>query len=260
MQETEEMTVPVEINGDTVSASADPAQADTAEETAETNGETAPPVSADTAALSDENYLPVYNGEVHPIRASDRQEITTLLQLGMKQRDFLPHYERLSRLAADSGDKSVKALIDRLCETAEKERLDKAVNTYGEEDGKRFYELERAQRTRHYDEQMRQQRETADRTLAHRLADEFVLLQKAHPELGDIRKLPREVIEAAVTEGVSLIDAHNRFMLAEQKRRDEHAAAEQHASATTTGSLSQYGDTPLSAMDAFVSGLHSRSY
>ncbi len=259
MVETEVMTVPVDNDGDTAITEADPADMIAAQETTDESGETAPSVSEDSFALADTTYLPVYNGEVCPVRADDRQEITTLLQLGMKQRDFLPDYERLSRLAADNGDKSVKALIDRLCETAEKERLDNAVSTYGEENGKRFYELERAERMRRYDELVRQQQAQTAEPLANRLADEFVLLQKSHPELGDIRQLPREVIEAAVVEGVSLADAHNRFVLAEQKRREERAAAEQEASAKTTGSLSQNGDTPLSAMDAFVSGLHSRS-
>jgi len=256
---TEDMTVPVGNDGDTAITLANPAEVIAAETTPDGSGETASPSSEEPFAMSDATYLPVYNGEVRPIRADDRREITSLLQLGMKQRDFLPDYERLSRLAADSGDKSVRALIDRLCEAAEKERLDNAVNMYGEENGRRFYELERSERMRRYDELMRQQHTQTAVTPEVRLADEFVQLQKSHPEIGDIRQLPREVIEAAVVEGIPLADAHNRFVLAEQKRREEHAAKEQDASAASTGSLSQNGDTPLSAMDAFVSGLYSRS-
>lgn len=264
MQDLQEMTIPVETDGDMTADAAHPADTAVGLSESEKGGETAPPSEENGLSLSREGdaYLPVYNGEVRPIRADDRQEITTLLQLGMKQRDFLPQYERLSRLAADHGDRSVKALIDRLCETDEKERLEKAVSLYGEEDGRRFYELELAERTRRYEETVRQQqddRQTENRTTAHRLAEEFVALQHTDPTLHDIRQLPREVIETAVVEGISLVDAHNRFVLAQQQRVEAQAALERDASLRSTGSLSQNGETPPSAMEAFISGLHSRT-
>ena len=258
------MTVPVETDGDMTADAAHPADTAVGQNETDKGGETAPSSEENELSLSRgrEAYLPVYNGEVRPIRADDRQEITTLLQLGMKQRDFLPQYERLARLAADHGDKSVKALIDRLCETDEKERLEKAVSTYGEENGRRFYELEQAERTRRYEETVRQQqteRQEEPRTTAHRLAEEFVALQAVEPGLHDIRQLPREVIETAVTEGVSLVDAHNRFVLAQNRRVERQAALEKDASLRSTGSLAQNGETPPSAMEAFISGLHSRT-
>ncbi len=270
MQDTLEKTVPAEVStevdnldGDRSETEANPADVTDASTVPELDTNTIVPTEETASPDGDETatYLPIYNGNVCPIRADAREEITTLLQLGMKQRDFLPQYERLSRLAADHGDASVKALIDRLCETAEKERFVNAVKTYGETDGKRFYEMERAARERRYEELEREKtsrEQQAENDRAQRLADQFSQLQAAYPEYTDIRHLPREVIQSALTQDISLLDAYHRFTIAEQQRRKQEVSDAAAANKAATGSLAQTDHTAPSAIDAFVSGLYSR--
>ncbi|MBQ3094260.1 MAG: hypothetical protein IJC52_03720 [Clostridia bacterium] len=228
--------------------------------------ETTSPAQTESAAQQtpDENtYLPVYNGKVCPVRADDRQEITTLLQLGMKQRDFLPSYERLTRMARDLGMPSVKALIDGLCDARENTLLQEALETYGEEHGRRFYELEKAQREQRYNEltaeKQAQTRAEAEDDAA-RLAEQFSELAKVYPQCRDIRELPPSVVQTAIAKNIPLLDAYNRFVIAEQQRQQQQAAQSAKAAAQSTGSLADaVADAPSSAMDAFLSGLHRRA-
>lgn len=257
----EELTtvIPAE-GGDTASEQAYPAENDAGEEMTAQSGETAPtdePTSDDPT--TDEMYLPIYNGEVCPVRANDKEEITTLLQLGMKQRDFLPSYERLSRLAAQTGE-SVKAFIDRLCEDSESKRLEEAIGEFGEEKGRRYYELDRADRERRYT-QLCEQQAAADSNDDHaqRLAMEFVQLREMYPQYSDIRQVPAHVTQTALTNGISLLDAHNRFVIAEQQRQQQHSMAATSAAAHSTGSLGGGNDhAKPSVFEAFMAGLHSR--
>lgn len=237
--------------------------------TSDDHGQATQP-DAETAATREEDavpsqegedtYWPVYNGEKHPIRMSQREEITTLLQLGMKQRDILPQYERLTRLAAVSGDASVKALIDRLCETQETESLQAAIAAYGEKEGRRFYEMERERHQRRYEALMAEQENRAvQKDDAMRLAEEFAQLQQHYPEMTDVRQLSPQVIATALEKRISLLDAQNRFVISEQKRQKRAEAEAAEAAKATTGTLAHGADTPPSAMDAFLAGLHSRA-
>lgn len=206
--------------------------------------------------------MPVYNGEVRPIRANEREEITTLLQLGMKQREFLPSYERLSRLAKENGMPSVKALIDRMCDRHETHLRERAIGQYGEENGQRFYEMDRAQRERRYEALMseeaargQQQREDD----ARRLAEQFVQLQQEYPQYADVCQVPQQVLESALQNGISLLDAQNRFVLAEQRRQERQKRDSAAAADGSTGSLGGNAQASKpSVMEAFLAGLHSR--
>ncbi len=257
----EELTTVIPADGgDTASEQAYPAENDAGEDMTAPSEETAPTdePTSDTPN-PDEMYLPIYNGEVRPVRANDKEEITTLLQLGMKQRDFLPSYERLSRLAAQTGE-SVKAFIDRLCEDSEQKRLEEAIGEFGEEKGRRYYELDRADRERRYTQLCEQQAATdGSDDHAQRLAMEFVQLREMYPQYSDIRQVPPYVTQSALTNGISLLDAHNRFAIAEQQRQQQSRASSAAAATQSTGSLvSGNGNAKSSVLEAFMEGLHSR--
>ncbi len=219
----------------------------------------------DTAsdALPETMYLPVYNGQVHPVAAANRQEITTLLQLGMKQRDFLPVYERLTRLADDAGAASVKAFVEQLYETEEEKRRVAARATFGDENGVRVYELERAQREQRYRELVSEQAARESRMQREQettLEREFAALAREYPAYTAIEQVPDEVKTLAAVQRISLLDAHNRFVLAEQRRTAQAAAASKAAATESTGSLGGHsGETVSAQREAFLRGLYSRA-
>lgn len=245
-------------SNDTALVSADPADTgDTAaaeEEVVSQTGEAAPDATA--SSINEDVYLPVYNGEVRPLKASEREEITTLLQLGLKQRAFLPSYERLRALAAANGAKSVQAYIDGLCKTQEEQCRQEAITRYGEEAGARVYELERAAR-----EAAAPPEETAVQSVSDtdRLAAEFAALRKEWSQYHSLRDVPPAVIEIAVKNGISLLDAHNRHVLAEVKRQSRRASDDEAAAVGSSGSLADSGDRKApSVLEAFRVGLNRR--
>lgn len=211
--------------------------------------------AADAPCSPEGAYLPVYNGEVCPLRMSEREEITKLLQLGMKQREFLPSYERLRRLAANSGAKSVDAYIEALSEQQEAQWRAEAVERYGEEAGARIYELERAAR----------EPQSPPPAAVHRLgnvervSDEFMQLQQQQPQYHTLTDVPTTVLSIAAENGISLLDAHNRFTLAEQQRKAGEQRAHSAAARYSTGSLADGGRAASpSVIEAFRAGLYRR--
>lgn len=244
-----------------------PVTAHEADETPPSVSETAPTDDGapDAEVLTEETvYRPVYNGQETVLKASEREEITTLLQLGMKQRDFLPTYERLSFLAREDGAASVKAWVEQLVQEREEAYRELAVSRYGEEAGARYYAMERQERERRYtardreaearsaDAQARQARDE-------RLAAEMVDLQEQYPQYRSIREVPQAVVDTALRENISLLDAHNRFVLVEQQRCERAEAQGRRAASHSTGSLRGEPPSAPSAMDAFLAGLHRRS-
>lgn len=261
----EEMMIPVENGGDDTAMSESNPTEDIAataslEEPVQTHAEL--PEETTEQACEEDVYMPVFKGQTIPIRANDRQEITTLLQLGMKHREFLPTYERLAKLTADVGGRSVTSFIENLCDRQEDLLREQAIAAYGEEAGQRFYEMERESRQHRYEHTQRQLGEELEQLSAmqeEKLASDFLELQAEYPEYTDFHAVEREIVETALEKNISLLDARNRFVLAEQKRREQQARSEQQAADQTTGSLSQNGDDAPSAMDAFLTGLHRRT-
>ncbi len=265
----EEAVMPsaVEADGLTdVPEATDPVAEHVTEEGSSAVGETAPAAEeAETVGLSEEAvFRPVYNGQEIPLKASQHEEITSLLQLGMKQRDFLPTYERLSFLAKEDGATSVRTWVERLVQEREDAYRELAVSRYGEEAGGRFYALERQERERRFaerDAQAQAQREATDGRLARqeRLAAEMVELQEQYPQYRSVREVPPQVVELSLRENISLLDAHNRFALSERQRLERADTEGRRAACASTGSLRGEPAAPPSPMDAFLAGLHRRS-
>ncbi len=251
---------------DTVPSATDPVAAHEASEELSAAAETT--AAEGEASLmpdsSDETvYCPVYNGQTLSVKASDREEITALLQLGMKQRDFLPTYERLSFLAKEDGASSVKTWVEQLVKDREEAYREAAVRAYGEEAGQRYYEMERREREQRYtarDAEQTRREETARTAQAQheRLASELIALQEQYPQYRYMRDVPQAVVEAALREHISLLDAHNRFLLTEQQRREREQTQSRAEAARSTGSLRGEPSSAPSAMEAFLKGLHSR--
>ncbi|MBQ4617049.1 MAG: hypothetical protein IJB27_01585 [Clostridia bacterium] len=220
--------------------------------------------ASDSECSSTEVYTPVYNGEIISVKASDREEITTLLQLGMKQRDLLPMYEQMTRLAKEEGEPSLKAWVEKRVQEREEMLRLQAVERYGEEDGARFYEMERREREERYrslsEEQHRRDEERAawrDRHEA--MAEEFCALCAMHPDVTAFRQVPDEVFRVRQEEGISLLDAFNRVKLLEERRVQKAHEASRVAAETATGSLAASPEAPPSAIEAFRAGLRRRA-
>jgi len=209
-------------------------------------------------------YRPVYNGQETVLKASEQEEITTLLQLGMKQRDFLPTYERLSFLAKEDGAVSVKAWVEQLVQDREEVYREMAMQRFGDEAGQRYYEMERRERERRYtardEEALARTAEAQKRQERHeRLATEMAALQEQYPQCRSIRDVPPSVVETALSENITLLDAYNRFTLSEQQRCERAEIQGRRAALHSTGSLRGEPSSPPNAMDAFLAGLHRRS-
>ncbi len=199
-------------------------------------------------------YMPVYKGKVIPIKANDREEITTLLQLGMKQREMQPLMEDLQLLATQCGAKSIRELIESSRRSYEEQALSESIAAYGEKEGLARFERER--------EAARQSiaPPTDERAAMHeRLAGEFIELREAFPDYARVSDLPTDVVQTALTQGISLTDALLRYRHAEQRRVEAEKAAAKSGAARSIGSLQQAaGQTTAAVMDAFLRGLHRR--
>jgi len=209
----------------------------------------------DRGEMPDAAYLPVYKGKVYPMRASDTQEITTLLQLGMKQREWQPLLEDLQMLAEKDGARSVREWIGRSVEEYDRQTLEAAVELFGEKEGRRQFEWMREQSRRRLSDQATDDRQE----MQERLATEFVELRREFPDYTSVTQLPDEVLETALVQGVPLMDALLRFQHRENRRSKAHRQVAAAATASGVGSLRQTAaDGRSSAMDAFLKGLHQR--
>ena len=208
----------------------------------------------DTEKADAVTFMPVYKGKVYPMAASDSEEITTLLQLGMKQREMQPLMDDLQRLAIAHGSKSIRDFVECAKAESDTQALEAAVAAYGEQEGRAYFEAQQARM------QARKTTPVDDRLLmSERLAAEFFELKNEFAEYTAFEQLPQEVIHTAVKESIPLVDALLRY----QHRQAKHAEVEKRAAArsaaSATGSLRQSADTPSSAaMDAFLRGLHRR--
>ena len=258
------METPMETTVDmTVEAVLTDTASEDVEQTSEamTDSEQTSEVSAldeETKAAESENglvFTPVYNGEVKPIKAEDTARVTTLLQKGMKFEHMAGDLERLHRLASLRGVKSVTALLESLVSEGEAAKKNAYVQQYGKEAGERLWEAE--QRLYSGFEKEQQASEEASREALHkRLASEFIELQEVHSSLNRFTDVPRQVVESALQNGISLLDAYNRHTLQEQQRvasATKQQAANQEAA---VGSLASVGrETSDPVWEAFMRGV-----
>lgn len=189
-------------------------------------------------------FTPVYNGAVTPIKASDTDRVTALLQKGMKFERMADDLEKLHQLTAAYGAKTTTEMLDRMLEVRENAVKDEYVRKYGKEAGEKLYEVEKAQNAakRGTFKEADEAADNASRTaINERLATELVELQADHPDVVSIKDLPQGVVDTALQKGIPLLDAYNRHVLKEQKRTASAAQKQASNQKAATGSLSDSG-------------------
>ncbi len=218
--------------------------------------------AAPQSAAEELVFTPVYNGEVTPIKASDTEEVTTLLQLGMKQRAFLPVYEQLDQLAHESGAKNIAEFVQNAFDYNEQKHLDEAIARYGDEEGKAFYEYQKEQRSKaysRYQEQTAQAEREAVSSRNEMLATQFVEMQAEYPEYAEFKDVPKAVVDLALDKGIHLMDAMARFKRSEERKGAQAAATAKKGAEAATGSMTDAADAGADPLwEAFMRGVNSR--
>ena len=212
--------------------------------------------------LQDLVFTPVYNGVVTPVRASDAERVTTLLQKGMKFERMAEDLEKLHQLKAAYGVKTTAELLDGMLEKREAAVKAAYVTLYGEAGADRVLELEKEQRnarngTFHETDQ------AADnislQTVRDRLADEFRVLRAEHPEVTSVHNVPQAVLRMSLQTGIALSDAFNRHILNEQRCVARAAQKRANNQQSAAGSLSDGGyDAGDPVTEAMMRGIWRR--
>lgn len=85
-----------------------------------------------------------------------------------------------------------------------------------------------------------------------RLAEEFLVLAEEFPQFAAPNQLPEGVLEMAVEQNISLLDAYLRYRLQEEKKVAAAAEMRQKAAKQSAGSLSRGAAERLPEEDAFL--------
>ena len=207
-------------------------------------------------------FTPVYNGKAMPIGADQVDEVTTLLQMGMKYRDTAEMRENLHALANLFGMKTADEFVKATLEAKEQELLNAAIAKHGQEDGRIIYEAQKAERMKKFGTYKSNEdaADAAARTaLDERMANEFVAMQEYHPEFTSIKDVPLSVIREADAKGITLLDAMNRYVIKNQRAASAAQQKQTQNAKETTGSVAdQAGGGSDPVMEAFVSSVRRR--
>lgn len=85
-----------------------------------------------------------------------------------------------------------------------------------------------------------------------RLAEEFLVLAEEFPQFAAPNQLPEGVLEMAVEQNISLLDAYLRYRLQEEKKVAAAAEMRQQAAKRSAGSLSRGAAERPPEEDAFL--------
>ncbi len=88
--------------------------------------------------------------------------------------------------------------------------------------------------------------------ITHRLAEEFFCLREEFPDLRSPEQLPDAVLDMAVDNNISLLDAYLRFRHDEDKRMRQEEERRRAAAARSAGSLVQGTDQSHPEQEAFL--------
>lgn len=97
--------------------------------------------------------------------------------------------------------------------------------------------------------------ESVQPDITHRLAVDFLRLCEEFPAVKSPDELPDAVLDTAVTENISLLDAYLRFRWQEEKRVLAEAERSRQAAERSVGSLLQHGRQAKPEQEAFMRGL-----
>lgn len=246
--------------GDVTESTGQPVDTTAAEGTGEPQGDAIPPQEPAQEEAQPEEIPPAPFLSVqfnHEEVSFDREEAVDRLQRGL-------HYEKtlepkLRMLAAGAG-KSVTELVDGLVaanDRALKERFLREAS--GNEDvANRLMEHEMARRQAAYDTSLKTEREqkaAEKQTLTDRLAGDFAELRAEVPELTEFKNVPQTVVEDAVKNNRTLLDAYLRYERRERAAVSRNAAAQEAAAKATAGS--QADSPPAGGEDAASASVRS---
>ena len=88
--------------------------------------------------------------------------------------------------------------------------------------------------------------------VTHRLAEDFLALSAEFPQIAGPDQLPDAVLDMAVGQNISLLDAYLRYRLQEEKKVAAAAEKRQEAARQSAGSLSRGAVQTPPEQDAFL--------
>lgn len=199
----------------------------------------------------------------HQTRNLSLKEAQTLAQKGLKFDELSPTLDKLRYLAA-ANNKSLPDMVDALAQSQDAQLYRSLLRECrgNEALAKRLFQAEKDKWNARF-AQARQgdapnpQRERD--ALNARLADDFIELQAAFPELTAFKQVPPSVVKTAVDKGISLTDAYLRHLHSERRRSEQAKEAQAAAAKASPGSLSAGGDDTVNpAIEAMMAGVWRR--
>ena len=184
-------------------------------------------------------------------------------QLGEDTLRRLPGLAARLRELDSTGQRTLPELIDALADAAGRQRLAALTAECGgnEKAAQRLLELERAQHREKPASGNPDAAQTAAPSyeLEERLADGFLALRQAVPEITDFREVPAAAVELAAAGGISLLDAYLRVQHDERRRAAEARKAAEAAAAASAGRQSDgTGETADPVLEAVLRGIWER--
>ena len=197
----------------------------------------------------------------HEIRDFNREETVDYVQTGIYAKPILAD---LRYLAAQDGYKSVKDFLENLKSSAEASRLENLRGQLVDEGNEELLNSILAAETAKIKNAAGVIEEDEKKAFASeyesehsRLADEFIALNKEFPDLKEFKDVPKQVLQLAQKEKITLLDAQLRFNHAENKKIKQAEMSSAAAAKSSTGSLSD-SDTSggtSSVLDAMRKGV-----
>ena len=209
--------------------------------------------SAGTDDTASAPFLSVrYNHEDRELTLAEAQSYA---QRGIQAEPIMAD---LRYLAAQDGYKSVKDFIENLKSSAEASRLENLRGQLVDEGNEELLNSILAAETAKFKNAAGVIEEDEKKAFASeyesehsRLADEFIALNKEFPDLKEFKDVPKQVLQLAQKEKITLLDAQLRFNHAENKKIKQAEMSSAAAAESSTGSMASNDvSTSNSVLDA----------
>lgn len=203
--------------------------------------------------------IPVYGEE----REFTPEEAAPLIESGMKWNEFAESYDNLLYISCYSG-KNVHDFIAELKAASDKAMLASIKQERGCDDdtAAELFEHRKAQIEKKYGE--RKASDSQERTekamtkaeeLKERLANGFLELSKEFPDdFKAFKDVPKSVVDSAVKNNISLLDAYLRYERRERMKSEAAKAKQAEAAKQSTGSMRSQTENRDPAIEAFLEG------
>jgi len=172
----------------------------------------------------------------HQPRQFGRDEAEQLVQIGLYSK---PHIDRLKYLARLSGENGVKELLNRLIDEGEQKLATDISGKVSDPNLAKQIADEQIAKLRgtQSDDEEKASEQAAKDNINHRLAEEFLELQREFPQAQDFGALPDWVKECSAIEGVPLKYAYAMHVCKEQAKISAAESTQRAAANSATRSL-----------------------